>query len=559
MFRYFSRLDLVLDLALLGCLAAACWVPDFGGRTLRAIERIGANLARRKGLAILAIVLAVPLVRISLLSVSPAPVPAVHDEFSYLLAGDTFAHGRLSNPPHAMWRFFDTFHVNQQPTYMSKYPPAQGALLAVGQLCGHPWIGVVLSVALMCGAMLWMLQGWMPARWAFLGAVLVFLRLGIFSYWINSYWGGAVPAAGGALVMGALPRIVRRLRIGDALLLGVGAAILANSRPLEGLLLCLPAAVFLAVQLSRRGTATGRAVLARVVLPLCAVLFLTGAFLGYYNWRGTGNPLLFPYVLNERTYMSTPPFAWQSLQAPRHYENPQMDYFYNQWAREYWSRMRFAVQWRVAKFGYFFLWPELCIPFLALPWLLQERKYRFLVWQFLFCFAGMMTIVWFEPHYAAPLTATLFALVILALRHVRLWKFRGQPAGIGVTRVLVLFAVAMNLVYVGEARSNPRASSLVAPAGVWGTPGNWARARIEAQLEALPGQHLAIVRYSPESSGGEWVYNHAEIDQARVVWAREIPGVAIEPLLNYFRGRHVWLVEPGASGARLSVYPGTHE
>ncbi len=252
-------------------LLVAWYVPLLGAGILRPIEKIGAPFAARKSLVILAIAVAAIVVRISMLWLTPVPVPAAHDEFSYLLAADTFAHGRLTNPPHPMWIFLDTIHVNQHPTYMSKYPPAQGAVLAIGMLLGHPWIGVLLSMAGMCAAITWMLQGWFPAEWAVLGGALVLVQFSVFNYWVDSYWGGAVAAIGGALVMGSLPRIFQHQRPRDAIWLGLGAAILANSRPFEGFVFCLPVAAALGWWLLKPSCCSWRVTFPRVILPLSSV------------------------------------------------------------------------------------------------------------------------------------------------------------------------------------------------------------------------------------------------------------------------------------------------
>ena len=100
------------------------------------------------------------------------PQPRINDEYSYLLMGDTFAHFRLTNPTPPEWRHFETFHVNLTPSYHSKYPVLQGLFLAVGEVAFHrPWIGVCLSTALMCGAICWALQAFVPPGWALLGGV----------------------------------------------------------------------------------------------------------------------------------------------------------------------------------------------------------------------------------------------------------------------------------------------------------------------------------------------------------------------------------------------------
>jgi hypothetical protein len=537
-----------LPLITLTVLVLLTWLAQhFADPLLKRIEDAGAGLARRKGAVILGAALVSIVARLLLLPLAPVPIPSVHDEYSYLLAADTFAHGRLTNPPHQLAVFFDTFHVLQRPTYASVYPPAQGMALALGQVLGNPWIGVLLSAAAMCAAVAWALQGWLPARWALLGTLLALLRVDLMSYWVDSYWGGAVAATGGALVMGALPRVLRRGSVRDSLLLGLGAALLANSRPVEGLIFCLPVAVVLIARLRSFGRPLHfRPRLASALLPAILVLACTVAFMGYYNWRVTGNALLFPHVLVNRQYENLSVFVWQPAKPALTYANPQFTDFFVTW-----SRMSFfgwtGALFRLIKYyeGWsFFLGPWLSIPFLTLPSRGFDRRVRFLMIQALWCGTCLLLVIWFEPHYAAPLTATAFAIITQAMRHLRQWKWRSYRAGIFASRLIVVLLVARVLVPGAEIMNSPRR--------VW----HLSRARIAGQLQATPQKHLVIVRYAPDHIvDDEWVYNAAEIDAAKIVWAREIPGRDLKPLFDYYHDRRIWLVDADAVPPTLKPYP----
>jgi hypothetical protein len=534
---------------LLGLLFMTLFRTQAGARAFDSVENFGSRLARRKSLAIISIAAAAVLLRILILPVVPVPIPEVHDEFSYLLAADTFAHGHLTNPPHPMWIYFDTMQVNQHPTYMSKYPPAQGVVLAFGQVLGHPWIGSLLSIALMIAAVVWALQGWLPPPWALLGGVLVLVRLGLFGYWINSYWGGAVAATGGALVVGAFPRIIHHWRPRDALILGLGEAILANSRPFEGLVFSVPVLAAILVCTFRRRSPPWRQTLSRTVVPFCGVILPCGVLLAYYNWRGTGNPLLFPYVVYDRTYLtSSPALLWQKATPLLHYSNVQFNLFFNGWVHDTWEQGRansigkaiHLLARNAGRFVRFFLWPELCVPFLAVFWILRDRRVRFLILQTAICCGGYVLVAWFLPHYAAPSLATAFILAIQGMRHLRKAEFRGRPIGIGLSRAVVI------------------ASILLAPFNSveFLQPGMSNRAHIANELEKQAGTHLVIVRYSrTHYPHAEWVYNRADIDHSKIIWARYIPGVDLSPLLNYFRGRHVWIVDADASSPAPRPFP----
>src|SRR5581483_2245593 len=244
-------------------------------RWLKGAECLLTRVARRRVLSCFVVALVALGLRIALLPVLPIPTPVFQDEYSYLLGGETLAKGRLANPTHPMWRFFETMHVNMQPAYASKYPPGQAVFLALGiRLFGHPWFGVWLSMGLLCGCICWMLQGWIPPKYALIGGLLAVLQLGVSTYWVNSYWGGAVGACGGALVLGALPRLAHRPSTKSAVAAVLGVSILANTRPFEGgvtVLFSLLALLWWAHKLQRLRGLLDR----RVVMPFMVGLLLT--------------------------------------------------------------------------------------------------------------------------------------------------------------------------------------------------------------------------------------------------------------------------------------------
>ena len=530
----------------------AMFSPQFVSRVFHAVESRLSSLAARKTLVIIAVFFVVVAVRVAVLPRLPIPVPGIHDEYSYLLLGDTLTQGRLANPPHPMWMSFESFHVNWFPTYSSKYPPGQGAVLALGQLLGHPWIGVLLSVAAMCAAILWMLQAWFPARWAFLGAALVALKFGIASYWINSYWGGAVAATGGALVLGAMPRIMRGARTRDALLLGLGIAILANSRPYEGLLLSIPVAGWFLWWLAgkTKSPAAPRVRVVRVFAPLAVVLLLTAGFIGYYNWRLTGNAFLFPYALNSRTYRTTGLFLWNNPKEPIQYNNEQFEDFYNGWEREdyrnTWPDVWKVTAEKLTRSGSTYFWWGTLLLLPGLPFVFLDRKVRLPLLIFLLGTAGFLVLIWSMPHYAAALTSLILLLLVQAIRHLRTIRLGGRPLGRALSWAVVLL-LATN---VGFSVQQHVCDHLD-----WTCKGDPSRAVIAKKLAHTPGKHLIMVRYEEDHNlHDEWVYNGAEIDTAKVLWARELSPEKNSKLFVYFKDRQIWLVEPDRDNTELIPY-----
>ncbi len=232
------------------------------------------------------------------------PEPQIHDEFSYLLAADTYAQGRLTNPSPELPEFFEAEHVLLVPTYMSKYPPGQGLVMALGQVaCGMPACGVWFSCGVFAASLYWMLLGWTSARWA-LATTLAAILINMASYWSQSYWGGMAAASGGALLFGGLRRTLRRPQMSSSLLMGLGIVVLAITRPFEGLLACLPVAASMAWWLATDPTVRLQRKMLLWLLPVSGTCCAGAAALALDNQAVTGAWWELPYVLHQRQYYS---------------------------------------------------------------------------------------------------------------------------------------------------------------------------------------------------------------------------------------------------------------
>ena len=177
-----------------------------------------------------------------------------------------------------------------------------------------------------------------------------------------------------------------------------------------------------------------------------------------------------------------------------------------------------------------------------LPWMVRDHRVRLPLIQLAFSLAGSLCVaVIFLAHHQGPLAATLFLLMVQAIRHLRCWQVKGRPVGIFLTRLVVILVLARIAFYIA------RPPSLVEAVGP-------ERANLVKQLDAMPNMQLVIVRYAPDHFPFvEFVYNDADVDHAKIVWAREIPGVRYESALRVFSRPDHLAVGGGSPAATIET------
>ncbi len=488
-----------------------------------------------------------------------APQPAVHDEFSYLLGADTFAHRRLANPPHALAAFFESPHELARPAYASRYPPGQAMFLALGQvLFGAPFYGVLLSNVFMFAAFCLMLAEWVPLRAGMVVATLFALILSPAMYWTDSYWGGSVAAGAGALVLLAVGIFRKRPTLWSGALFAVGVLLLFWTRPYEG-------GVFTLAVLAVFGKEIWRTRRMSVFVFVAAILAAGAIWTGYDNKAITGNPFLLPHMEYQRQYDVVPVFWFLPLRPQPHYNHPRLAAVFgdNGWEvaryreriqQPWWLRPLVVALWMLLSLGAP-LFPALAIA-LLIPLAWGDAVFRRLSVVVLIFFAGLSLETYAQAHYMAPGWSAFAILIALWTEQAWRKKFFKTPFGV-LVGVPLLFVFSILICSSMQTQFNLIAHGRDQQA--W----PYRRAALIRSLAALDRPQLVFVRYPwPAWNVGpivlqEWVYNSAEIDRQRVVFAHDLGAEKDRALLAYYPDRtaHLLTFDPATGMEKLAPYP----
>ncbi len=525
------------------------------------LEPYASRFAARTAWSMLLLAALPVVLRLALLANHPVPAPDVYDEFGHLLVADTLRHLRLANPAHPMHRFFETFFVLQEPTYSSIYPIGQGLVLALGRaIFGTPWAGVIMATAAFCSLCYWMLRGWTTPGWSLLGGGLAVIEFGPLNQWMNNYWGGALPAAAGCLVFGALPRLPAG-RQRDRIFLGLGLGLHLLTRQFESIFLAIAVLLFFLPALRRRAEAAGLAraagVVALVILPALALTLLQ-------NRQVTGSWTTLPEALSQYQYGVPSAFTFQPNVIPHRPLTPEqaLDYkmqlSFHGPGTDTLSTYLLRLEYRVRFYRFFFLPPLYIALLLFLP---AAREYRYAwVLATLALFAlGANFFPAFQFHYIAAVACLFILAAVAGLERLARIKVSGWPTGAQAARVIVFLCVLhFGFWYTLHAAENPEISRAARQYETWNTINHSNPERrifVNRQLAALPGRLLVFVRYTPRHIfQDEWVYNAADIDSGRIVWARDLGPEENQQLLRYYPGRTPLLLEPDLRPPRLGPY-----
>lgn len=455
------------------------------------------------------------------------PLPSVHDEFSLIRAGETFATGRAAYPAPLEADAFATFHTLTQPTYATKYLPAHPLFLALGiRVAGSPRAGQWLAFAV-CALSIFYLILPFGRTSAWVVTLLASVALAD-TAWTSGYFGSSVAAAGACLLLGAAMRLRDRPGLRSGLTAGLGASLLLASRPWEGFWAGLPIAsllLWLAVRHDR--AVRGPLVAAGVVLAATVVL------LGRYNRAVTGSWSLPAYVLYEREVGGgAPPFVWQDTTRARATrvnarvrDNDDLQRY-----REIRTAPGRTLVARARRSAEYF--GEVALAGAALLAVFALTGGSGYVLASLLGAVGAVGVAsFFTPHYLGVAIAPLLWLSASGAQRVTASR-RGTRA-LGILSVVIL-ASGLYRIAVRDAAEEQRIG-----ASAWQVRRADVAARVAAG--APPGRQVVFVKYGPTYTARyEWVQNPADLQHAPILWVHDRGDSANRALLAAWPATRTW-------------------
>jgi predicted membrane protein len=260
------------------------------------------------------------------------------------------------------------------------------------------------------------------------------------------------------------------------------------------------------------------------------------------------------YQVNRETYATAPYFIWQTPRPAPVYRHEVVRSLYD-WELGEFTKYRTLASyvsglgWKLKSWWQFYLGPLLTVPLLALPWVVRGRQMRLPLFICGAMAVGFAVQTWTLAHYFSPAVCVLYLLLVQGMRQMWHWSQANQGLGQSVVRAIPLVACAMILLRVAAAGIHVPIES------AW-PRGNLERAMILQRLKQRSESQLVIVRYGPHHDfNREWVYNEADIDAAKVIWARDMGSSGNQELRDYFRDRKIWLVEADNPSPQLQPYP----
>ena len=302
--------------------------------------------------------------------------------------------------------------------------------------------------------------------------------------------------------------------------------------------------------------------LARAV-PAVALAALAGMGITLVqNKQVTGSWTTLPAMLSQYQYGVPASLTFQAHAVPHRELTPQqeLDYKMQRSFRgntpETIGTYLLRLEYRVRYYRFFFLVPL----YLALPAFLVTMRHSRFAWVALslVIFAlGVNFFPAFQFHYVAAIVCLFVLASVTGLERLSRLTIRSLPVGRTTARLIVFVCAAHFLFWYGLHLFDDQPFSLaMRQYETWnaidhGDPGG--RVAVQEQLERAPGKHLVFVRYWPQHIfQQEWVYNAADIDGARIVWARDLGTAEDEKLRHYYPDRTVWLLEPDARPPKLT-------